>query len=112
MGTILGDVKQYLGIDSEMTDFDPELLGHIEGSVSTLTQFGIGAVDLMVDAATTWENLIGETNLYVSAKTYIYSKVKIIFDPPDSSYALNALKERADELEWRLRSLAEGVIRT
>lgn len=109
MTTILEDVKKYLGIDPEMSDFDTELLAEITTNISTLTDFGIGSPDLMVDAATDWPELIGTTNRFVAAKTYIYLKVKAIFDPPTSSFHLDAIEKQAAELEWRLNHRAEGV---
>lgn len=109
MNQILADVKKYLGIDPELTDFDVEILALINTSVSTLTQLGIGPSDILVEADTAWEALIGQNSRYISAKTYIYEKARIIFDPPDSSYALTALKDHAAELEWRLSILAEGA---
>lgn len=109
MDNILNDVKKFLGIDPEITDFDTELLALISTVISTLTQLGIGPVDLMVDVDTPWATLIGSNSRYISAKTYIHLKVKTIFDPPTSSYALDAMKEHASELEWRLSILAEGV---
>lgn len=108
MNQILADVKKYLGIDPEITDFDTEVLALINTAVSTLTQLGIGPADILVDGETQWNVLLGANSRYISAKTFIYEKTKLIFDPPPNSFSMDAMKQHAAEIEWRLSILAEG----
>jgi hypothetical protein len=106
--TILQDTKKVLGIDPDDESFDVDILMHVSTEVSTLTQLGVGPSDLLVDETTTWAQFIGTTSRYVSAKSYIYLKARIVFDPPASSWVLDAWKAHASELEWRLNILAES----
>jgi hypothetical protein len=106
---ILQDIKQVLGIEASDASYDTDLLMHISTAISVLTQLGIGPADLLVDKDTTWENFIGSTSRYISAKSYIYLKVRILFDPPTSGFVLDAWKSHASELEWRLNILAESA---
>jgi hypothetical protein len=105
--TILGDIKKVLGIDPSETGFDVDILMHIATAVSTLTQLGIGPLDLLVDETTAWSDFIGDSNYYVSAKSYLYVKVKTVFDPPASGQILAAQEAYAKEIEWRLEILAQ-----
>ncbi len=44
-----------------------------------------------------------------SIKTYIYLRVRLLFDPPSTSYALKSFEDQLKELEWRLNVLREGT---
>lgn len=105
MESILTSIKKLLGIDGEYKHFDPELIILINSEFMTLNQLGVGPKELVSvkDEMTTWKKTFGEdSNLIEAVKTYIYIKVKLVFDPPTSSSVLDALKRKADELEWRL----------
>jgi len=42
-------------------------------------------------------------------KTYVYLRVRFIFDPPTTSYLLEAMKEQIKEFEWRLNVKREDT---
>lgn len=110
---ILDSTKKLLGIDSEYDVFDPEILVHINSVFSTLTQLGVGPDDgFYVDENTTWSMFLGADNRINSVKTYVYLKVRLLFDPPTTSFAIDSFKKQAEELEWRLNVVVdtrEGV---
>lgn len=107
MDSILNTIKKMLGIDSNYDAFDTDIIVHINSAIMILRQLGIGPPDgfIVSDESDSWSDLIGEgTMLYESIKTYIYLKVKSVFDPSTSSAANEASKEMIKELEWRLNS--------
>lgn len=101
---ILNDTKKVLGIDAAYTVFDPDIIMHINSALSTLNQLGIGPqLGFAITGDTeTWDQIIGTDLSLNSVKTYIYLRVRLWFDPPATSYAIEAMKEQVRELEWRL----------
>lgn len=110
--SILDDVKKALGIPSEITDFDPDIIMHINSAFSTLHQLGLGPVDgfMIEDKTAVWSVYLQDNLTIMSVKTYVYLSVRYIFDPPQQSAHLQALKEKMTELEWRLNVVREGAI--
>ena len=107
--SILTSTKKILGIDDEYTAFDADILTHINSVFSTLTQLGIGPSDgfMIEDATETWDAFLG-TDLNLNAvRSYVYLKVRLLFDPPTTSYLITAMKEQTQELEWRLNVYRE-----
>lgn len=104
-GVILDDVKKLLGIPKEVTEFDTDILIHINSVLSVLEQLGVDRVS--VDAATSWSKYIPSDMNLEDIKTYVYLKVRLIFDPPTSSSGMQAVKDLASEFEWRIFSEAD-----
>lgn len=102
--SILNSVKKLIGPSQEYDYFDDDLIIHINTFLGNLVQAGVGTRDfVLVDASQTWEDFLGSGHTHLQqAKTYVYLRVKAIFDPPSSSYALDAMTKAADELLWRL----------
>lgn len=104
MESILTSVKAMVGgISEDCTDFDPELIMHINSVFSILNQLGVGPEEgfSISDDTTTWGEYLGDNKHLADVKTYIGLKVKMIFDPPQGSY-LEAMKEFIKELESRI----------
>lgn len=102
--SILISIKKLLGITEEYTHFDADVLMHINMAFMVLYQLGVGPSTpfSIEDASATWSDFLGDSTDLAGVKTYIYQKVKLVFDPPQSSAAITALKESIAELEWRL----------
>lgn len=104
--SILLSTKKILGIAPDYTVFDLDILTHINSAFSTLTQLGIGpAAGYMIDdVSDVWEDFIEDDLDYQfnSVKTYVYLRVRQVFDPPTTSFAIQAFQEQIRELEWRL----------
>lgn len=111
MESILESVKKALGIDSDQTEFDPELIMHINTVLSTLTQIGVGSEDGFVISGKEdkWSDFMPDEPKWSQAKTYVYTKVRLVFDPPQSSAAIEAMNKVANELEWRLYVVADNL---
>lgn len=105
--SILGSVKTALGLPADGTDFDGELIMYINSVFSTLRQLGVGEPVngyAIQDATATWEDFFGGTSSakFNDVKTYMAFRVKMMFDPPDTSYAIDAIKEQIQEFAFRI----------
>lgn len=109
IASILTSVKKNLGIDESYTFFDDDILLYINGVFSTLNQLGIGPDDgfAIEDDTATWDTYLADNLKLNSVKTYMYLKVRLLFDPPTTSFAIEALNNQATELEWRLNVVRE-----
>lgn len=108
--SILLTTKKALGIAEDYDVFDQNLIMFINGVFSTLNQIGIGPADgfEIEDDASTWSEYIGVNVQYNSVKTYMYLRVRILFDPPTTSFLIDAITKQKEELEWRLSVLRES----
>ena len=109
MESILNSIKKMLGIEAEYTHFDPDIIIHINSAFMTINQLGVGSeVPFISSDLETWEELFEDIKTIPAIKTYVYLKVRIVFDPPASSFVLEALKSQAAELEWRLNAQVDN----
>lgn len=104
MDSILKTIKKLLGISDEETHFDTDLIIHINSVFSILNQLGVGPSKSfqIQDEKETWDQFIEDDTDFNDVKTYIYLKVKLLFDPPASSSVMSAMERQISELEWRL----------
>lgn len=111
--SILTSIKKLLGIDSEYTHFDPDLVMHINSVFSILTQMGVGPSDgySIEGAGEKWTEFITDKSCLQLVKSYIYQKVRLMFDPPTSSAAIDSVNQQIKEFEWRLFVAADPVER-
>lgn len=111
--SILTSIKKLLGIDAEYTHFDPDLIMHINSVLSILTQMGVGPPDgyTITDAGNEWPEFITDKSCLQLVKSYIYQKVRLLFDPPTSSAAIESINQQLKEFEFRLFVAADPVER-
>lgn len=112
MQSILTSIKKLLGIAEEYEHFDADLIMHINTSISILTQLGIGPSKgfSIKDESDTWNDFVENDPRLESIKTYIYLKVKLLFDPPLSNAVIESINRNISELEWRLNVTAESEV--
>jgi hypothetical protein len=111
MESILTSIKKLLGIEASDTSFDNDIVMFINGALSNLTQLGVGpSTGYKITGATeVWTAFLGTTRFDLeSVKSYVYLKVRLIFDPPQVSYLVDAIKTQIAELEWRINVQVEG----
>lgn len=103
MESILDTVKKLLGIQPEYTNFDEDIIVHINTAFASLNQLGVGPVEgfLIYDDAAIWDDYITSCNLTM-IKSYIFLKVRKLFDPPTSSVLMESMDRSIAELEWRI----------
>jgi len=101
---ILESVKLLLGIQNEYTAFDQQILMHINSIFVVLNQLGVGPKNIFVASAeSTWDSFLTDISLDLElVKSYVYLKVRLLFDPPTSSFAIDAIEKQIQEYEWRL----------
>lgn len=110
MDSILLSVKKLLGIASNYKQFDTDVIIHINSVFLTLNQLGIGPDDgfSIAGESEEWSDYIPDNQLLLNAvKSYIYLKVKMLFDPSLTSSINDLMKEEIKELEWRMNLLAD-----
>ena len=109
--SILKSIKKVLGLDADYTAFDIDIVMHINAVFSILQQLGIGPVNgfAIEDDTATWDTFLGTDPLLNSVKSYIFLRVRLLFDPPTSSFHTEAMKQQIQELEWRLNVYREGT---
>lgn len=112
MESILTSIKKLLGITEDYTHFDADIIMHINSVFTTLTQLGVGPSEgfYIEDATTDWTEFIPDLTKLQAVKSYIYLKVRLLFDPSSlGSATLAAYERQIKELEWRLNVAAEST---
>lgn len=101
--SILTSVKLGLGITEDYPYFDDQLILYINSVLAVLAQTGVGTEGFTIrDASSKWSDFLGDKmNVLEYSKSYVIIRVKLMFDPPQSSGALDAMKAIAAEYEWR-----------
>ena len=113
---ILSSIKKLLGLNDGVTVFDTDIVIHINTVFANLTQMGVGPQDdegknigfKISTGNEVWGDFTDNDILIDNVKTYIYIKVKMVFDPPTSSALIDAYNAQAKELEWRLYTQEGG----
>lgn len=100
-----------LGITEEYTYFDDDIIMHINSALMILTQLGVGPAKgfTIQSKDAVWSDFVSEEDNVEAIKTYIYLKVKLLFDPPLTSSVLDSMERLISELEWRLNVEVENV---
>lgn len=104
LDSVLLSTKQMLGISPEDTSFDVNVIMSINTALTILMDLGLTEVEdqIVTGDDMTWDELLGERTDIEYVKTYVYQKVKMIFDPPTSTAAIDAMQRSISELEWRI----------
>ena len=109
MESILTSIKKMLGVPEEYDAFDVDIIMHINSVFMVLKQMGVGPSEgfYIEDKTMLWEDYIDDPIECNAVKTYMYAKVRLIFDPPQNSAHIECLKQTVSEFEWRLNFAAE-----
>lgn len=102
--SILTSIKKMLGITEEYTHFDQDIIIHINTVLMILHQLGVGPKEgfAITDSYETWSDFLVDNKNIEAVKTYVYLKVRLLFDPPLSSSVTESINKLINELEWRL----------
>lgn len=109
MESILTSIKKMLGITEEYTHFDADIIMHINSVFMILTQMGVGPEEgfFIEDKKMYWEDFVEDPAELQAVKSYMYLKVKSLFDPSASSAVAGSMDRLISELEWRLHVAAD-----
>ena len=112
MEGILDSIKKMLGIEADDLAFDQDIIMSINAVFMTLSQIGVGPAEgySITGSTETWSQFIGSAPNFEAAKAYVYLRVRVLFDPPTSSFVLESMNRQASELEWRLNVQSENYI--
>lgn len=104
MESILTSIKKLLGIAEEYEQFDTDIIIHINSALSILTDIGAGPANgfSISDKTATWNDFTNGDLDLEPVKSYVYLKVKLLFDPPASSAVMESMNRLISELEWRI----------
>lgn len=109
MDSILTSTKLLLGITGDYTPFDQQIIMHINTAFMILAQLGVGSSTPFVveSQEDTWDDFFSGFPMIETVKTYIYLRVRLLFDPPVNSSVLDSIKEQITELEHRMVMFVE-----
>ena len=113
--SILISTKKLLGVGPDDDSFDLDIMLHINAAFSTLHDLGVGPLAGFVveDATKVWDDLFVNPEehqvILAKIKTYVYLKTRLIFDPPNSGFLLDAINKQIQEFEWRISANREAV---
>jgi len=110
--SILDSTKKILGLEATYTPFDLDVITHINAAFSILNQLGVGPEEgfSILDNQAVWADFVVPTNQLHLVKTYVYLKVRILFDPPSTSFLLDTYNNQIKEYEWRLSTFREVAL--
>ena len=113
--SILISTKQILGLAADYTVFDLDVLTHINAAFFILNQLGVGPEEgfFVEDDTANWSDfalLVGSEPSISLIRTYIFLKVRMLFDPPQTSFLIEAMNNQIKEYEWRLNVAREYVL--
>lgn len=102
--SILTSVKKMLGIAEEYEQFDLDILIHINSVFTTLNQLGVGPEEgySIESSANSWNEFLGSESRLAMVKSYMYLKVRFLFDPPTIGGLIDATERQIAEMEWRI----------
>ena len=108
--SILTSIKKLLGIPEDYEHYDADIIMHINSVFMILNQLGGGPSNgfSITDKTAVWGNFISDNDNLEAVKSYVYMKVRLLFDPPLSSAVMECMNRMISELEWRLNSEAES----
>lgn len=109
MESILVSIKKLLGMGKDYTPFDSDIIMHINAVFMVLNQLGVGPPEgfYITDDSSVWSDFAPDSLNIGAIKSYMYLKVKLIFDPPTSSAVIESINRQISEYEWRINVAAE-----
>ena len=110
--SILNTIKKMLGLDEDYDAFDTDVIVHINTFLGVLNTLGVGVDGFTIeDDGATWNDFLAGSNVPLNeVKTYLYLRVRQIFDPPTSGILSSAIDKQIDELGWRITTKVECTV--
>jgi hypothetical protein len=102
-------IKKMCNVDADYTAFDDDFVMYINSALSDLNQLGIGPADgfSISDKSDDWDDFLDEGPIRDRAKTFVGLQVRLLFDPPQTSFAINMMQDQLKEMGWRLVAAQE-----
>ena len=111
MDSILLSTKKSLGLAASYTAFDPDVIMHINSVMLDLNQLGLGPTGgfVITGEDELWTDFIGTRKDLVAVQSLTYLKVRLLFDPPQTSFVIDSINKQIEKFEWRLMVQAEPM---
>ena len=105
--SILQDVRTAVGLDATTSDFDTELIMHINSAIGRLNQNGVGNFLVVENEGQVWNDLLNPLqtagNQYFQlVPLFVALSTKLIFDPPPPS-TVEQYVNNIEQSLWRLK---------
>ena len=112
--SVLISTKKILGLGDEYNVYDLDIITFINSVFDILNQLGIGNElgHRIEDRSMNWSDLSIPPQLINLVKTYMFLKVRLLFDPPTLSFHLDLYKNQITEYEWRLTNMRDYLLST
>ena len=112
MDSILTSIKKLLGISEDDESFDTDIIIHINSVFMILNQLGVGPTRgfRIYNKEDIWDDCITDEVTAELVKSYIYLKVRLLFDPPSTSAVMESINRQISEFEWRLNISSESKL--
>lgn len=110
--SILGSTKAMLGIVPEYTAFDDQLIMLINTQFPTLYQLGVGSEEgfEIEGYDETWKDYLEDNKLLKVVITYVHLNVRLLFDAPTNSFAVEEIRKKIDEYAWRINVMVDPKV--
>lgn len=108
--SILLSLKKLIGPSVNNDDFDTDLIMNINSLFGVLNQLGVGPSEIfsITGSDETWSDFMPDSCKAIpEVKSYMFMKLKLLFDPPSSSFVINSYERLISEFEWRANVHAE-----
>ena len=102
--SILNSVKKKLGLAPDYTEFDDDIIIDINTVLAALVQMGIGPQEEgyeITDENNVWSEFLESDKKLNMVLTYVYLRVRLLFDPPQSGTLIDSINAQIKEFEWR-----------
>lgn len=110
--SILTSTKLTLGLDEAYEAFDQVILMHINSVFTTLAELGIGPTEgfAIENKDAEWSDFLGPSLRLNAVKSYMYLRVRVLFDPPTQGFVLTSMENQIQQMEWRLNVVREEQV--
>lgn len=104
--SILTTTKKALGLAADYDAFDPEIVMFINTVFSRLDDLGVGPEGgyAIEDENDLWSTYLNDDPILNRIQSYMYLRVKMLFDPPTTSFLMNAIDAQIDKMEWLINA--------
>ena len=108
--SILEDIRALLLADEDSTEFDTDLIVHINSAFAVLSQLGAGPSDgfYIEDESEEWNDFTEDPVLQGMARMFVVLSVRLVFDSPANSFTQETLKQQIEEYKWRIAIMADS----
>lgn len=110
--SILESIEALLETPEGDSNYDSVIKTHINSVFMILRQIGIGPKNgfIIKSKEETWSDFLDEDlEMLEAVRTYVYLKVKLIFDPPSSTIVLESINGMIKELETRFNYESDSI---